>query len=622
MSKFSFRIAFESALSSVLALFLILYYSGVLETFHLIYLVIVIALLGTAPVLVSAARSIFARDWASMDLLASVALLFSLISHEWASSAFIALMLSAARLLTVFTESRTEKNIESLLKLRPESAKVERGEKMVVVPVEDLVVGDIVIVDIGERIPVDGSVISGEAAVDESSLTGESLPVDKVAGAKTFSSTLVASGNLRIKTEKVGKDTTLEKIIVLVKSSREQHSKIYTLAERFGRAYLILIFISAIALFVFTRNVQLVLAVVLVVCADDVAIAVPLAYLNAIGSAAKRGVIVKGSSHLEALGRATTFVFDKTGTLTKGNLKVTGVYCAEECSEEEVLRYSSIASQGSKHPLSRAIMEYAKEKGIADIAPDASRSIGGKGIVATYKDSHIIVGRMTFLESEGIVISKEVLDEAGRLGDQGQSVSLTARNGHVIGIVALADEIKDEAKPALQALRELGAKRLIMLTGDNAHVAEVVARELGMDEWHGGLLPEDKVLRLQELRKSGEVVMVGDGVNDAAALATATVGIAMGAIGYDTAIESAAIVLMRDDLGEIPETMKLARFVHEISLQDFWIWGGTNVFGLLLVFTGFIGPTGAAAYNFVSDFFPLANSLRTRRFQAVQGKSV
>jgi heavy metal translocating P-type ATPase len=411
----------------------------------------------------------------------------------------------------------------------------------------------------------------------------------------------------------VGKDTTLEKIIELVKSSREQRSKIYTLAERFGKAYLICIFLAATLLLIYTKDATFVLAVVLVVCADDVAIAIPLAYLAAIGSAAKKGVIVKGSAHLEALGRATTFVFDKTGTLTMGKLSVSGIYCVGQCSEEEIIRYSAIASRGSDHPLSKAIVAYAEAHGAKNILPDASHSIGGKGIVATHAGEHITVGRIAFLESEGIPVPDDVREEAGRLGDQGMSVSLTAKNGSVLGIIGLHDEIKKDAKQSLDLLRSYGATRIVMMTGDNEHVAKAVAEKLGITEFYAGLLPEDKVARIKQFMKESEVVMVGDGVNDAAALSSATVGVAMGAIGYDTAIESAEIVLMRDDLLQIPNTVRLARHVHGISIQDFYIWGATNAFGLALVFAGFIGPSGAAAYNFISDFFPLANSLRARR---------
>ena len=467
------------------------------------------------------------------------------------------------------------------------------------------------VVGAGDRIPIDGTILVGDAVVDESSLTGESLPKDKSVGMQVFSSTLVFSGGIRIHADRVGKDTTLERIIVLVKSAREQKSKINTLGERFGKIYLVGVLFFAALLYYVTRDTRLVLAVILVVCADDVAIAIPLAFLGAIGSAAKNGVIVKGGAHLEVVGRAKIFVFDKTGTLTKGKLEVSDLHATAGSNEDELVRYAALASRESKHPLSLAILRYAASKNIEEEFPSSSSIMGGKGIIATYKNSRIIVGRMAYLESEHIQISDGVKKEADRLGDEGKSMVLAALDGRVLGIIALQDEPKDEAKKALDALRELQVTRFIMLTGDNARVAKVVADRVGIDEFYAHLLPEDKVFKIRELAKESEVVMVGDGVNDAAALSAATVGVAMGGIGHDTAIESANIVLMNDDLMKLVDTVKRARHVQRISWQDFGIWGITNAFGLVLVFAGVIGPSGAAAYNFVSDFFPLGNSMRT-----------
>ncbi len=608
MHKTSLQTGFEIVLSAALGVILLLHYLHHLS--DLPALIMYAALAGTVPVIVGAVLDLWRGEWASMDMLASIALIFSLADHEWGPAAFIALMLATARLLSLYTATRAEKSIDSLFKLRPESARIERAGAIEIVPLEKVVPGDTVLLDVGERIPVDGVVVSGEAAVDESSLTGESLPVDKEKDSQVFSSTLVSSGGLRVRTERVGKDTTLEKIIELVKSARAKRPAIETAAERFGKAYLVGMIALSASLLYLTRDIHLVLSVVLVVCADDVAVAIPLAFMGAIGSAAKRGVVVKGSAHLEALRRATTFVFDKTGTLTTGKLTVSGISCTKGCDEGELLSYSALASRGSKHPLSRAITAYANERGIPPLTPDESHSVGGKGAIATYQGSRILIGRRAFMRSEKIEIPEEIEKAIASYGDEGKSISLTAKDGKILGIIALHDEIRPEAKDSLMALRELGAKRLVMLTGDNEHVARVVARELSIDEFHAGLMPQDKVARIESFVKEGSVVMVGDGVNDAAALSAATVGIAMGAIGYDTAIESASIVLMTDDLERMVETVRLSRRVQHIATEDFWIWGATNALGLALVFLGFIGPAGAAAYNFISDFFPLGNSVR------------
>lgn len=571
-----------------------------------------VALLGILPVIWYAVMAVREREWASMDMLASIALIFSIVEEKWVSATFIALMLAAARLLERLTEQRTERSIRSLLNLRPATAKVDRNGTLVTVPIEALAVGDHVIVDVGERIAVDGRVLSGQAAVDESSLTGESSPVDKGEGDKVASGTLVASGSLRIRTTHVGKDTTLERIIALVESSRAEKPAIESLGERFGKAYLLIIFCGSIALFALTRDTALVLAVVLVVCADDVAIAIPLAYLRAIGSAAKRGIVIKGGRHLETFGQAVCFVFDKTGTLTQGRPTVQGLIPIAGVSEADLLATAALAAQRSTHPLSLAIMRSAKGKSIPFDEPLSAEVVGGKGVFAETPHGAVVIGRSIFMQEKQIAFPSALSPAVAAAEGQGQSILYVARAGKMLGCVALGDSVRPEAYSTIAALRELGVRRIIMLSGDNERAARFIATQVGIEECHANLLPEEKVSRLRMLRDEGVTVMVGDGVNDAAALAGAHVGVAMGALGADGAIESANIVLMHDDLLALPEVMRLARSVRKLSIQDFFIWGATNAIGLGLVFGGIIGPAGAAAYNFLSDFLPLANSVRAR----------
>lgn len=567
---------------------------------------------GVTPVFINAFRSLREREWASMDTLASVALIFSIIEGEWASAVFIALMLSAARLLEHITEARMERSIKSLMKLKPTTAKVERDGKLIVIATAHIIVGDIVVVDAGERIAVDGIIESGDATIDESSLTGESLPVDKTNGASVSSSTLVASGSVRVRTTRIGKDTTIERIIALVESSQEEKPEIETLGAKFGKIYLVFIFVGAAILLILTQNASLVLAVVLVVCADDVVIAIPLAHLRAIGTAAKRGIIVKGGKHLEMLGKVDTIVFDKTGTLTKGKPEVTTVVIAPRVKEGVLLQIAALAAQHSTHPLSKALVTYATKQGVILEEVHDAVVVGGKGVIAKFKRSRIIVGNEKFFINEGFTIDAALLQKAIAETETGKSISYVGKGNKVLGFCALSDTVKMDAGRVMNELRALGMKKIIMLSGDNERAAGALAKQVGIDIWFANLLPEDKVAKIKELSETGIVAMVGDGVNDAAALALAHVGIAMGGLGSDGAIESANIVLMHDNLDAIPQTIKLAHAVRRISIQDFFIWGISNMFGLALVFTGNIGPAGAAAYNFISDFFPLANSWRAR----------
>lgn len=575
-------------------------------------LLVAAAFVGTAPVLWGAWRALREHEWASMDMLASVALVFSIVSAQWVSAVFIALMLAGARILGELTQDQTEKNIRGLLTLRPSTAKVERGGTIEVVPVEDVRVGDIVVADIGDSIAVDGEVISGEAAVNESSLTGESLPAEKTIGSKAMSSTIVASGSICIRTDKVGKDTTLERIIALVESSRAEKPKTQTLGERFGKIYLISIFIGSVGLYFFTHNLTLVLAVVLVVCADDVAIAIPLAYLRAIGTAASHGIIVKGGRHLETLGQAQIVVFDKTGTLTQGKLSVADVVAVSGVEKNDVLEAGALAARRSSHPVARALTAYADAHNVARVFPDESEERGGQGIVAHRGGNRIIVGKTVFLKKMGIAIPTELEGFADRESDAGHTISYVARDGVVLGFFAVSDTVKQNASAAVAALKSLGVRKVVMLTGDNERVARTIASAVGIDAIYANLMPEDKIAQVKAFQKEGITIMVGDGVNDAAALAGADVGVAMGALGAEGAIESANIVLMRDDLSTLAQAMRLARSARRVSIEDFAIWGVTNAVGLALVFGGLIGPAGAAAYNFISDFFPLANSLRVR----------
>lgn len=604
---------FDIILSLAIIFAVALRYSGFLPAPAGHYLIMAAAILGTLPVLVSAVRELFKKD-ISMDLLASIALVFSLLSKEWLGASFIALMIAAARILQSVTESQAERNIKSLFKLRPQKAKIIKNNNVEEILITALKMGDVVVVDLGDRIPVDGKNISGILAVDESSLTGESVPVDKNIGDKVFSSTIVVGGSAHILVEKIGKDTTLEKIIALFEVSGEFKPHFQTLGEKFGKIYLIGIFIVSFLTLYVTHNTKLVLSIMLVICADDVAVAVPLAYLSATRRAAKLGVIIKGSHYLETLGAIDTIVFDKTGTLTSGHLQLSEIRSFSEYSEKELLSYCGSLMEQSNHPVSKTIYTYAKKAGVELGLAEKVAEVGGMGLSGEYKNKKILFGRKLFLKSKNIEIGEVVSNEISRLESNGKSNSFIVINNKIAGVVALTDEVRGNAKRAIDHIKNLGVSNIVMLTGDNEKVAERVAKEVGITEFHAGLFPEQKVAYIKSYIDSGKTVaMVGDGVNDAAALRLATVGIAMGAIGYDTAIESADIVLMKDDITKIADIMKLASFTRGLAIQDFGIWGLSNILGLALVFTGFIGPAGAAAYNFLTDFIPLGNSLRLPR---------
>ena len=582
------------------------------------YFLIFIAIVATIPVVLSAYKAVLNKK-VSVDLLASVALIFALLSQEWLSAIFINLMLTSARIFMTYNEARARRNIEKLLKLKPKKIKIKKEDgKIIEIDPRDVKVGDLVVVDLGERIPIDGKVVSGEATIDEASLTGESMPVSKAKDDKVFSSTLVITGNLLIETEKIGAETTLEKIIKLVEQAQIDKPDIHTSAEKFATWYLILVFIGSFVAYFLTHNLTFVLAILLVVCADDVAVAVPLTFLTAISFCAKNGIIVKGASYLEALRDVKVVFVDKTGTLTKGQLKVEKFLCDTGiCSEEDklkILKYSGILAILSDHPISKAIVSYIesdREEDIGTITPDYFAEYSGKGISAIFKGEKIILGKSSYMEENGVKITDDMNKKILAEEENGFNTTLISLNNELKGFFVIADEIKLDIKKDMDELKSLGVERIIMLTGDNERVAKRISDAVGLTEFHSNLLPDQKYDFIKKtISKDYKTIMVGDGINDAASLALSDIGIAMGAVGYDVAIESADVILMKDDFSKIPDLIRLSKYVMKVANEDFVIWGISNVLGLGLVFTGILAPTGASAYNFITDFFPLLNSTR------------
>jgi len=608
---------FNGILLLVLIFTLLAHYSGLIYSKFGEWILIIVAILATLPVILRAFRSLKNKK-VSIDLLAGVALVFSLLAKEWTSAVFINLMLTSARILASYTEARSRRAIQSLLKLKPEKAKVKRNGRLIEIPLNDVKKGDSVMVELGERIPIDGTIEKGEAAVDQSSLTGESIPISKTKGDKVLSSTIVVSGNLIVKAEKIGEETTLEKIIDLVEKAQANKAEIHTVADKFTAWYVALSFIGAIILYLFSGNLNLVLAVLLVTCADDIAVAIPLTFSAAIGHAAQRGVIIKGSNFLEGLAKLKVLVADKTGTLTHGQLKVEEFFAFDAPKQDEVLRLAGTVCAFSSHPSAKAIIKYLDEKNTNFSEPDNFDERSGKGAIAFYRGKKIVSGKLSFFQELNFEISDAQLRQINEIKEKGLNVTLLGVNGVVLGFFALADEIKPKIKETISELKKLGIEKIIMLTGDNEKIAKRIADKAGISEFYANLLPEDKLKYLKKyLSKDYKLAMVGDGVNDAAALTLADIGIAMGAIGSDAAIEAADIALMKDDFSKLPEIIKLSKFTLKISRQDFWIWGIINAFGLVLVFTGILAPVSAAAYNFITDFIPIINSLRLFGFHSI-----
>ncbi len=574
------------------------------------YVLIVITIIATLPVGWRVVRA-FAEKKITFDLLVAIALVAALASNELAGAAFIGLMLTSARILSVYTENRARRAIQNLLKLKPKKAKVKIGGKIVEMSIGKIKKGDLVVAGLGEIISVDGTVIEGAAAVDQSSLTGESLPVDKKTGDRVFSSTTVASGNLTIKAERIGRETTLEKIIDLVEKAQETKPKISSFSDKLASIYAIAVMVVILAVYAVSRSVPLVLSVILVVSAEDIAIAIPLAFTAAIGRAARRGVIVKGGDFLDGLRKVKVMLVDKTGTLTFGRLKVENLFIFDDISENDVLTWSASVSLLSNHPSAKAILNYTAEKKIKPLDPNKFEEYSGKGSAALVKGEQITTGKVSFLQEKSIKITEHQLRDIEREKDKGLNVTLIGRGASLAGFFTLADEIRPNVGEIISELKNLGVEKIVMLTGDNENIAKRVADAVGIKEYHANLLPEDKLNYLKKyLNPKYKVLAAGDGVNDAAILNAADIGVAMGGIGSDVTVESGDIVLMQDNLSRMPELFRLSRFTLSVAYQDIVIWTAINGLGLYLVFAGRLLPAGAAAWNFIGDFPPLLNSVK------------
>ncbi|MCL4384317.1 cation-translocating P-type ATPase [Patescibacteria group bacterium] len=570
------------------------------------------AILATSLVIFAAVNSLL-KHKITVDQLASIALIVSFIHQEWLSVAFINLMIISARIFAIYTETKAKNTIKSLLKLRPSTVKVKRFGVVVNVPIEHLKVGDLVVIDSGDRVPVDGLVLAGRADLDQSSLTGESLPVLVDVNHHVYSSTLCLSGSLLVRADKVGADTTFQKIVKLVESAQANKVRFQTVAEKFASWYILITLVSSAAIYLISQNLNLVLAFLLVTCADDIAVAVPLAYWAAIANAAKKGIIIKGGNYLEALSQAKVLVTDKTGTLTRARLKVIQITpLSDKFNIEKILYYAANAESVSEHPIAKAIIRDARLRQIHYHAPEKFEEHPGGGITGRSASQLVDIGSPKYLhQSKHIALGPKVKMEITKWEKVGATTVLLAINHQLVGLIALEDEVKPEVPASVKELSRLGISRFVLLTGDNEYAAANIAQKTGIHEVYANSKPEDKVHFIERnIHTPAKLIYVGDGVNDAASLAAADVSFAMGAIGTDSAIESADIAIMDDKFSHIASTIKLAQFTKSIVVTDFTLWGIVNLIGLYLAFAGLINPSQAAFYNFVTDFLPLFNSFR------------
>ncbi|WP_131104463.1 heavy metal translocating P-type ATPase [Ornithinimicrobium sufpigmenti] len=537
-------------------------------------LMVAAAVVAGAPVVRKAWTALTARV-IGIDLLVSIAAIGAVIIGEYWEAAAVTFLFAIGHALEDATLNRTRSALAELVAVAPDVAIVLRDGEQVEVPAHEVGLGEIVLVKNGAKVPVDGKVTGGTGALDEASITGESIPVEKMTGEQVFAGTISTGGFLQVRATGVGADTTLARIIHRVEEAQDAKAKTQKFMDRFSAWYTPAIIVLAIVVGLFTQDVVLALTLLVIACPGALVISIPVSIVAGIGRGARDGMLIKGGEFLETSARIDAVALDKTGTLTEGRPQLTDVVVLDTdlgpdhppVDADEVLRYAARAEAGSEHPLARPILEAAAERGLPVLGlPQHTEPVPGKGIVATLDGHRVAVGNLALVRDEHAE-QVQSIEDTGRaaqvvadLAAKGRTPMVVACDGRAIGVVAVADKIRADAPEMVRRLHNAGVKKVVMLTGDIEPVAQAVGAQVGIDEVRAGLLPEDKLEAVDELRRKGyTVAMVGDGVNDAPALATADIGVAMGAAGTGVAIETADIALMNDNLLKLPEAVSLAK---------------------------------------------------------------
>ncbi|MDI9508651.1 MAG: heavy metal translocating P-type ATPase [Bacillota bacterium] len=548
------------------------------------------------------------------------------------SAAVILTLITLGKYFETVSKGKTSEAIKKLMGLAPKTATIIRNDHETEIPIDEVEVGDIIVVRPGEKMPVDGIVVKGTTSVDESMLTGESIPVEKNTGDNIIGASINKNGSIQYRATKVGKDTALAQIIKLVEDAQGSKAPIAKLADvisgYFVPIVIALAVLAGLGWFIIggesaTFALTIFISVLVIACPCALGLATPTAIMVGTGKGAEHGVLIKSGEALEVAHRIDTLVFDKTGTITEGKPRVTDIYTVEGITKEMLLVLSASAEKGSEHPLGEAIVNYANEKGLTTKQALDFKAIPGHGIEVTIDGMHVLLGNRKLMADRDVSLNKleEVSD---RLANEGKTPMYIAIDNNIAGIIAVADTVKDTSKKAIENLHKMGIK-VAMITGDNRRTADAIAKQVGIDRVLSEVLPEDKANEIQKLQSEGnKVAMVGDGINDAPALARADIGIAIGS-GTDVAMESADIVLMRSDLMDVVTSIQLSRStIRNIKENLFWAFAYNTIgipiaMGILHIFGGpLLNPMIAGAAMSLSSVSVVTNALRLKRFKPIK----
>lgn len=543
------------------------------------------------------------------EVFVTVATIIAMIGKEYVAGAVLMTIILIAEFIAELNTDRARASIKALIGSVPQTAIVRADGQERTVPLAELKVGDVVLVRTGEKIPVDGTIVDGEGSVNEAPITGESMPQEKSPDASVLAGTVVESGALDIRADKLGGDTMFARIISLVENAEEHQAPVQKLADKVAAWLIPVVFVFLLGVYLVTGDLRKIVTLMIFTSPAELGLATPLVMIAAIARAARQGILVKGGIYLELLAKADVVVFDKTGTLTAGEPAVVGIFPIDASfTPETLLKFTAAADRRSGHPLAKAVVARAEQMKLSVPDPTAFEVVRGRGVKATVEDRQVLVGNQAFLAENKIQVPALDREPTG-------TTIYVALDGQLAGTLDLADQLRPGAKDAIIRLKATGVKKVVMLTGDSARTAKQVATQLGLDDVRADLLPEDKVNAIAEFQQGKHVVaMVGDGVNDAPALARADVGIAMGARGTQAAIEAADVALMTDDLSRIVFARALARRAYRTIQENLYVGVGVvHVLGITAALLGWIGPIQAALLHLGPDILVFVNSIKLLR---------
>lgn len=610
--KYRKQITFLTALLLILAL--IFHFAGY-DALRQLTLIIA-TVMAASPIALKAVQALRMKVF-SIEVLVIIAVIGALFIGEYVESAVVTFLFLFGDYLEARTLEKTRSSLKSLTDMAPEEATVVRNGIGHTVPVEEVAEGDHVLIRTGGKVPVDGRIVSGKAALNEAAITGESVPASKSSGDDVFSSTIIDTGYIEVVAEKVGEDTAFAKIIELVEEAQESKSPTEKFLNRFADIYTPAVIVLSILVYILTRNLHLAITFLVIACPGALIIGAPVSSVAGIGNGAKNGVLIKGGEVMDRFSKVDTIVFDKTGTLTRGKPSVTDIKAFLPYEESELLRWTAQAEMGSEHHLGRTIVKEAEDRGLfLDRKAEQVAVIKGNGLEARVEERMLTIGNRKLMASKNIIIPGEMEAYAVERERAGNTAVFTAVDREVAGIFSIADEVREDAAAALAQMRKSGVEKIIMLTGDNPHTAERVAGHLKLDAFHAELLPEDKVDFIKQLKAQGHTVaMAGDGVNDAPAIAAADVGIAMGEGGTDVSMETADVVLMADKLTQFSHAYALSKATIRNMKQNTFFAVSIVVVLLMGVLMGSVHLASGMFIHEASVLIVILNAMRLIHFR-------